>query len=130
MLSWPQELRALWGALNNYAEGGRALQLRHGFAFRGRLSGPALILAHPRHLHRVLRSHVLNYPKGADYEFLRPLLGNGIFVSDGDLWTRQRRLLQPEFRPNAVQQFLPVLVDSAEAGRIGHALELCPEILT
>ena len=114
-LSWPEELMALWGLLKNYAESSRALHLRHGFAFRARLPGPALVLAHPRHLHRVLRSHVLNYPKSRDYEYLRPILGNGIFVSDGDLWTRQRRLLQPEFRPQVVGRFLPVLVDSVEA---------------
>lgn len=101
--------------LRNYAEHGLNAHLRYGFAFRNRLPRAMLSLCHPRHLCRVLRSHVLNYPKSADYEKLRPLLGEGIFVSDGDFWARQRRLLSPEFRPNAVQQFLPVITESVEA---------------
>ena len=114
-LSWTQDLGCLIGTFRNYAELGRVLHSRHGDAYRSRLPTPTLSLAHPRHLHRILRSHVLNYPKSADYDLLRPLLGNGIFVSDGELWTRQRRLLAPEFRPAAVQQFLPLLVDTIEA---------------
>jgi cytochrome P450 len=62
----------------------------------------------------ILRSKVLNYPKSRDYDELRPLLGDGIFVSEGDLWARQRRLLAPEFREKAVGRFVPSIVTSAE----------------
>ncbi len=111
-LTWPEDVLGFARLLSNYAETGLAMHLRKGFAFRARFPMRTLVLAHPRHLYRVLRSHALNYPKDRDYEFLRPLLGDGIFVSDGDLWTRQRRLLAPEFRPNAVQRFLPGMVEN------------------
>jgi cytochrome P450 len=114
-MSWPQEIASFSRALRNYSEEGLASHLRLGFAFRVRLPRPGLVLSHPRHLYRTLRSHVLNYPKNPDYEHLRPLLGDGIFVSDGDHWSRQRRLLSPEFKPKAVHRFLPVLVDAIEA---------------
>jgi cytochrome P450 len=45
---------------------------------------------------------------------LRPILGNGLFVSDGDLWTRQRKILAPEFRPEPVRRFLPGMVENVE----------------
>lgn len=114
-LSWLEDLESLAGILRNYAEHSRKFHLRWGDAYRGKLPTPTLALCHPRHIYRVMRGNVLNYPKSSDYDFLRPILGNGIFVSDGDLWTRQRRLLSPEFRPNAVARFLPVFADCVES---------------
>lgn len=110
-----EDVAAFPALVRNYAETGLVQHKRYGFVFRARFPRPLLAFAHPRHLCRVLRSHVLNYPKSGDYTFLRPLLGNGIFVSDGDFWARQRRLLSPEFRPNAVQRFLPVIIESVES---------------
>lgn len=115
MLSWREDLASFAGMVANYAENGLRLHARHGPAFRLRLPMPTLAFAHPRHHYRVLRGNVLNYPKAQDYELLRPLLGNGLFVSDGELWTRQRRLLSPEFRPGAVNRFLPVLIEAVES---------------
>lgn len=115
VVSLAEDLATFPKILRNYAEAGLRAHARHGFAFRTRLPRPMLSLCHPRHVCRVLRSHVLNYPKSEDYATLRPLLGNGIFVSDGDFWARQRRLLSPEFRPGVVQRFLPVITESVEA---------------
>ncbi len=115
LVSLAEDVATVPAIFRNYAEAGLRAHLRHGFAFRTRLPRPMLSLCHPRHVCRVLRSHVLNYPKSEDYATLRPLLGNGIFVSDGELWARQRRLLSPEFRPGTVQRFLPVIVESVEA---------------
>jgi cytochrome P450 len=69
-----------------------------------RLPGRVVGFVHPRHVRRLLRTNVLNYPKSDDYDSLRPLLGEGIFVSEGDVWTRQRRLLAPEFRVGAASR--------------------------
>lgn len=114
-LSWPEEIEGMVELFRNYVESGLSLHRRKGDVVRTRLPKPTVTLCHPRHVYRVLRGNVLNYPKGEDYEFLRPLLGNGIFVSEGDLWARQRRLLSPEFRPGAVPRFLPIFVDCVEA---------------
>lgn len=114
-LSWPQEIDGFVGLVRNYSESALTMHGRHGDIFRTRLPIPTISFIHPSHVYRILRSHVLNYPKSRDYDFLRPLLGDGIFVSEGELWARQRRLLAPEFKPNAVHRFLPVLVESIEA---------------
>lgn len=113
-LSWPEELRSFLHVTRNYADEALALHRRHGDVIRKRLPRGALWLVNPRHVRHVLRTHVRNYPKNEMYEILRPILGQGLFVSDGELWTRQRRLLAPEFRPAAVARFLPVIVDRTE----------------
>lgn len=38
-----------------------------------------------------------NYEKGPGFERVKMLLGNGIIVSDGAFWRRQRRMIQPAF---------------------------------
>jgi cytochrome P450 len=68
----------------------------------------------PSHVKHILRTNVLNYRKSFQYDMLRPLLGEGVFVSEGDVWTRQRRLLSPEFRESAVTRFVPPMVECAE----------------
>lgn len=57
-----------------------------------------LALNHPRHAQQVLRDNARNYRKGGTlWAGVRDLLGNGLAVSEGDFWLRQRRLMQPHF---------------------------------
>ena len=47
---------------------------------------------------RILLDNVANYPKSVTYRNnLRPFLGDGLLISEGDFWKRQRRLAQPAF---------------------------------
>lgn len=55
------------------------------------------VLSHPEHVRHVLVDKHQNYIKGLGIERVGILLGNGIMVSEGDLWRRQRKLLQPAF---------------------------------
>ena len=100
--------------MDNYAEADLALFRQYGDVVRFKLPKPGVVFFRPRHVRHILRTNVLNYPKSHDYDELRPLLGDGIFVSEGDLWTRQRRLLAPEFRKKEVGRFVPSIVTSAE----------------
>lgn len=115
LLGLTEDVSAFAGLLRNYAERTLIQHQRSGWVFRSRLPTPTLCIAHPRHLYRTLRSNVLNYPKSKDYDNLRPLLGNGIFVSEGDFWARQRRLLSTEFRPASINRFLPVLIGAVDS---------------
>lgn len=110
------ELRRLPEFVSNYAGDSLVHHRRHGDVFARRVGTPSVHLCHPQLLEHVLRTNVRNYVKGPDYDFLRPLIGDGIFVSEGDMWTRQRRLLAPEFRAKDVTRFLPVF--SAEIDRL------------
>lgn len=124
--SWHEELRCFVRMLRNYAEASVWFHRRHGDVIRKRFPQRELWFASPRHVRHILRTNARNYPKGRSYDPLRPILGNGLFVSDGELWTRQRRLLAPEFRPAAVARFLPVIVARTEellgewAGSVGR----------
>jgi cytochrome P450 len=111
-----QELRRLPEFISNYAGDALVHHRRHGDVFFRRVGTPSVHLCHPQLLEHVLRTNVRNYVKGPDYDFLRPLIGEGIFVSEGDTWTRQRRLLAPEFRAKEVARFLPVF--QAELDRL------------
>jgi len=57
----------------------------------------AYLLNHPSHVEHVLQRNYRNYRKTPMLEKLRPVLGDGLFMSEGDLWTRQRNLIQPSF---------------------------------
>jgi cytochrome P450 len=71
----------------------------------------ACLIAHPEHVHHVLVKNQKNYVKGIGYDGLRLLLGHGLITSDGELWRRQRQLVQPAFTPAAVGQFFDMMVD-------------------
>lgn len=114
-LTWPDELRHFRGMVRNYAEAALALHRARGDVVRTRLPDRMVGLVHPRHVRHVLKTNALNYTKSDDYDAMRPLLGDGIFVSEGEVWTRQRRLLAPEFRATAIPRYLPVIVRDVEA---------------
>jgi cytochrome P450 len=44
---------------------------------------------------------------------LQPLLGDGLFVSDGDTWRRRRRIVAPIVHISRLAEFVPIIVDSA-----------------
>lgn len=51
----------------------------------------------PEAIQRILQDNARNYVKGPMFDPMRSLVGNGLFLSDGDFWLRQRRLMQPAF---------------------------------
>ncbi|MGC2660912.1 MAG: cytochrome P450 [Bryobacteraceae bacterium] len=55
------------------------------------------LVSHPDYVRRILVENNLNYYKGSIMDGIRMALGNGLFTADGDLWSRQRRLMVPVF---------------------------------
>ena len=68
------------------------------------------VVANPEHVHHVLVRHATNYIKGNGYGGFRLLVGQGLVTSDGELWRRQRRLMQPTFTPRAIVGFFDMMV--------------------
>src|SRR5947209_5625904 len=59
-----------------------------------RLGNRRLMLAsHPDLIEQVLVTDNRHYVKPYIYQFLRPVLGNGLLLSEGEFWLRQRRLM-------------------------------------
>lgn len=74
-------------------------QRQHGDIFRVDLGlTDAVALNHPRHVQYVLRDNARNFRKGGNmWTSVRSMFGNGLVVSEGDFWLRQRRMMQPHF---------------------------------
>lgn len=60
---------------------------------------------HPDGAQRILQENAHNYIKGDLFDILRQLAGDGLFTSEGDLWLRQRRLMQPAFHRRRIAGF-------------------------
>jgi cytochrome P450 len=52
--------------------------------------------------HHVLVENWQNYVKGQGIQRVALLLGNGLMVSKGDVWKRQRRMIQPAFNHESI----------------------------
>ena len=56
------------------------------------------LLNHPDHVEHVLQSHARNYDKATRSSAkIRLISGDSLLTSNGDVWQRQRRLMQPSF---------------------------------
>jgi cytochrome P450 len=63
---------------------------------------------------RILVKHHTRYQKGPGFERVKMLLGNGLIVSDGEVWRRSRRMIQPAFSRQKVHQLLKAMVLCAD----------------
>jgi cytochrome P450 len=70
------------------------------------------VINHPDDVKRVLVSNHKNYTKGMGLDRVKILLGNGIMTSEGDLWKRQRYMMQPAFHRRVITEFSK-LIDAA-----------------
>lgn len=73
------------------------------------------VISAPDYAEHVLLRNWQNYPKGQAIKRIALLLGNGLMVSKGDLWTRQRRMMQPAFNRSALRSLTGVIT-AANAG--------------
>jgi cytochrome P450 len=65
-----------------------------------------VVVADPIAAEEIFVSRSKNFDKGEEFwEGGREAVGNGLILSDGDLWRRQRRLMNPEFRHERIAGF-------------------------
>ncbi|HEV7444162.1 MAG TPA: cytochrome P450, partial [Steroidobacteraceae bacterium] len=67
------------------------------------------VIHHPDDVKRVLVSNHRNYTKGVGLDRVKILLGKGIMTSEGELWRRQRYMMQPFFHRRVVTEFARTL---------------------
>lgn len=89
---------------------------KHGTPLTLRLGGQRrlTLMAHPDELRHVLHTHAKHYVRGSTVDLVRPLLGNGLPLSDGPHWLRQRRTMQPVFTRARIAAMVPVMLRVAE----------------
>ena len=75
---------------------------------------PTYLVSAPDLIERVLVGDHRSYIKDWTTRDLSEVLGNGLLTSEGDLWRRQRRLVQPGFHKERVASYGEVMVRYAE----------------
>ncbi|WP_323764189.1 cytochrome P450 [Marinovum sp.] len=80
---------------------------------------------------QVLKARPEDFPKSDRIgEGLRPLLGNSVFVTNGETWKRQRRIIDPAFEGGRLRHSFPAMLAAAEsavtrmAPRCGETVEV------
>lgn len=76
----------------------------------------SFLINQPELVARVLKGSVYEFPKsGRIGEGLRPLLGNAVFLTNGAVWERQRRIIDPAFEGGRLRDTFPSMRDAAQA---------------
>lgn len=93
-----------------------------------------LLLCHPHDIEQVLIRDREAYGRAAEIRKLRPIFGNGLLASEGELWHRQRTLIQPNFQPNALAHYARVMLGvidaQTRAWRTGQTRDIHAEMMT
>jgi cytochrome P450 len=76
---------------------------RYGDIYKASVYGTsAYVISAPEYAQHILRTNWQNYTKGQEFKRVALLLGNGLVVSEGEFWKKQRRMIQPAFHNNAI----------------------------
>lgn len=89
------------------------------------------LLNQPDLVKTVLKARPDDFPKsGRVGEGLRPLLGNAVFLTNGAVWKRQRRIIDPAFEGGRLKDTFPAMWAATEAmvarlqDRVGQDIEI------
>lgn len=92
------------------------LVFRELYWFRPVLQFRYHLVSDPEAIRRVLLDNAQNYAKPAVVKTLfGPMIGEGLFLADGEPWKDQRKLMAPMFTPGSVAEFAPIFLDVAKA---------------
>ncbi|MGH3936349.1 MAG: cytochrome P450 [Pseudonocardiaceae bacterium] len=86
------------------------------------------LVSHPDYVRHVFANNSGNYTKKPHPAFvlLSYVMGEGLVTSDGDLWTRQRKLIQPAFTKQRVAGYARLMTEATE--RMLHRWERKPGV--
>lgn len=68
---------------------------------------------HPDHAKHVLADNAANYHKGIGLIQARRALGDGLLTSEGELWRKQRRMIQPAFQHKRIAEQAGAVAEEA-----------------
>ena len=73
-----------------------------------------VLIYHPDAIEELLVARSRDFIKSPGVRLLRPLLGDGLLLSENETWLRQRRLMQPAFHRQRVAGYGDVMTALAE----------------
>ncbi|HXN20708.1 MAG TPA: cytochrome P450 [Candidatus Binatus sp.] len=80
------------------------------------VSDTRILLNHPDYIEQVTVIQQSKFHKSKlTKDVTGRLLGEGLLISEGGFWRRQRRLAQPAFQRNRINEYAAAMVESAEA---------------
>jgi enediyne biosynthesis protein E7 len=89
---------------------------QYGDAVRVRIGPKTLyIFNHPDHAKHVLADNAANYHKGIGLIQARRALGDGLLTSEGELWRKQRSVIQPAFQHKRIAAQAGIIAEEAMA---------------
>ena len=65
------------------------------------------LVSEPELIKNLLVDHRTRFMKNTRYAVLQRVLGQGLLLSEGDVWRRQRVAAQPDFKPGALDRNVP-----------------------
>jgi cytochrome P450 len=75
------------------------------------LKVPVYLVSRPEYIENVLSANSRSFVKGRTVRGLVPLVGQGLFTSEGARWIRLRKLNQPGFRKDRLPSFAQAAVE-------------------
>ena len=91
------------------------------------------LLTNPEHITQVLKDRQM-FVKAEDTRMLSTLVGNGLLISEGSFWLRQRRLTQPIFHQKRIESYSEVMVEYTqkmlENWKTGNVLDIHKEMMS
>lgn len=92
----------------------RAAATEYGDAVRISIGPKTLyFFNHPDHAKHVLADNAANYHKGIGLVQARRALGDGLLTSEGELWRKQRRTIQPVFQHKRISRQAAAVAEEA-----------------
>ncbi|WP_171180201.1 cytochrome P450 [Ruegeria sp. HKCCD8929] len=89
------------------------------------------LINQPELVETVLKTRPDDFPKSDRIrEGLRPLLGESVFLTNGETWKRQRRIIDPAFEGGRLKDTFPAMWAASEAcvarlrGQVGQVTEI------
>ena len=111
---------------------------RYGDIYQSSLYGQRVyVINSPEAADHVLLRNWRNYPrKGQAVKRIALSLGNGLISSNGDVWARQRRMIQPAFKRESIRVFFDVflrvsaalLAKWESAARLGASVDVTLDV--
>jgi len=72
---------------------------------------PIIMFNSPKFVHSILVEHTYDFDKGVTmHNAFEPLIGKGLFISEGAFHRQQRKLMAPSFQPKQIQSYADTMV--------------------